>query len=125
MSALLLTVLTQSFSCKTVWKSNVPHMQDSSKLKVLSTFLAVHFYYAQSSNVWADNHLNVSYFSHAYVITQKVHAKKKQMVTDGEGWIRWFWKPRKMHFCNSVKIKIYLIAKLELTKQDLGMKPLV
>ena len=55
------------------------------KIRSVKYVLAVHFYYAQSSNVPADNHLNVSYFSHAYVITQKVHAKKKQMVTDGEG----------------------------------------
>lgn len=77
------------------------------KIKSVKCVLAVHFYCAQSSNVRADNHLNVSYFSHAYVITQKVHAEKKQMVTDGQGWGRWFGEPGEMHFCNSVKIKLF------------------
>lgn len=29
------------------------------------------------------------------------------MVTDGQGWGRWFGEPREMHFCNSVKIKLF------------------
>lgn len=29
------------------------------------------------------------------------------MVTDGQGWGRWFGEPGDMHFCNSVKIKLF------------------